>query len=271
MPAATTVTPLLSAEDGAAVSVANPAGDGPFVLACEHASNYVPRVLDSLGLDAQALASHIAWDPGALALAERLSATFDAPLVASRVSRLVYDCNRPPDGAGIVEVSESREVPGNRGLQESEVAARVDEVYQPFHAALAAAIAARAGRARPPVLLTIHSFTPVYLGRRREVEIGVLPDADARFADCLLRLDAAVAGFDVRRNQPYGPGDGVTHTLRRHGLGAGLLNAMIEIRNDLLADPAAVDAVAARLGRWLGEALASATEAVLRAPAMDSR
>lgn len=50
---------------------------------------------NGLGLSATALASHIAWDPGAVEVARRLAEHLDAPLIASGYSRLVIDCNRP--------------------------------------------------------------------------------------------------------------------------------------------------------------------------------
>jgi predicted N-formylglutamate amidohydrolase len=59
--------------DREAVAVVNPDGRGPFVLVCDHASNWVPGPLKALGLHPGELERHIAWDPGALELARRLS------------------------------------------------------------------------------------------------------------------------------------------------------------------------------------------------------
>lgn len=244
---------ILSPDDGPAVEILNGDGGGPFVFACEHASNRIPRSLGSLGLTPAGLSSHIAWDPGALEVARHLSGIVDGPLVAPRISRLVFDCNRPPSAPdGIVEVSEDQPIPGNRGLAEAEVQARVAEVYEPFHDALREVLRARLDRRRPPMLVTIHSFTPVFLGRSREVELGVLYDLDTRLADALMKHAAAVTGLEVRRNDPYGPADGVTHTLKQHGIRNGLLNAMLEIRNDLIADEAASRRMADMLAELLG-------------------
>ena len=106
-----------------------------------------------------------------------------------------------------------------------------------------------AGRA--PAIVTVHSFTPVYRGARRDLDIGIVHDTDARFADALLEIAEAETEFVIRRNEPYGPRDGVTHTLAAHAIPRGLLNAMIEIRNDLIADPAGQRAMAERLSRWV--------------------
>lgn len=230
--------------------VMNATGDHPVVLVCEHASRYVPAEFGGLGLTSEALSSHIAWDPGALETAERLSALLDAPLVHSGVSRLIYDCNRPPDAPGAMpQRSEIYDIPGNRDLDGAQRARRIETYYRPFERLVEETLNARPGM---PVLVTIHSFTPVFKGKPRSVEIGILHDVDTRFADVLLSVSG---GYNVQRNQPYGPGDGVTHTLRRHALPHRLPNAMIEIRNDLIATPQDCAAMAETLSSWLNRAL----------------
>ncbi len=240
------------------VEVLNPKGAGDVVFVCEHASNAIPAEFADLGLPAELLTEHIAWDPGALPVAAALSARFDAPLVASRISRLVYDCNRPPDAPSAVpETSERYEIPGNRGLSLDARADRAARFYEPFRAALAAVLDARPGAA----LVTIHSFTAVYLGVRRTVDAGIIHDRDSRLADALLAACPAAGIENVGRNVPYTPADGVTHTLVQHALPRGRRNAMVEIRNDLIADAAGVRLWADRLGTALAAALTVATEA----------
>ena len=99
--------------------------------------------------------------------------------------------------------------------------------------------------------MTLHSFTPLYHGRLREVEIGVLHDEDSRLADTMLEVGAAHSDHDIRRNEPYSATDGVTHTLRKHGLPNGLLNVMLEVRNDLLETEAQQEVMARMLRNWL--------------------
>lgn len=230
------------------VEVVNPDGGGGFVLVCEHAGNYIPPELGDLGLPPGLMTSHIAWDPGALPVARELSRLLDAPLVAQRISRLVYDCNRPPEAASAIpEHSETHRVPGNVGLSVAARQSRVEAVYQPFHAA----VAGRLDACVAPVLVTVHSFTPVYNGVQRDLDVGILHDSDSRMADAMLRHSGAADGLTVRRNEPYGPADGVTHTLCRHALPRGLGNVMIEIRNDLIRDGGSQQAMASRLARWL--------------------
>ncbi|MBE0455021.1 N-formylglutamate amidohydrolase [Roseovarius autotrophicus] len=238
-----------------AVEILNADGTGPVVLVCEHATNHIPAAYGGLGLDAAAQLSHAAWDPGAEPLARLLSMALDAPLVAGRISRLVYDCNRPPEApSAMPEQSETVMVPGNRGLDAATRAERTRAVYDPFTAALSGVIA---GRKSPVALVTVHSFTPTWFGTPRAVEIGILHDADARLADLMLAHAPALAHRRIERNAPYGPEDGVTHTLRAHGLAGGLPNVMLEVRQDLLTGEAAQEQMASEILALLRPALAA--------------
>lgn len=235
------------------VDLRNPERSGACLIVCEHASSFIPPQYGDLGLDAAARTSHIAWDPGAFEVAQRMAALLDAPLLAQGASRLLYDCNRPPhESSAVPQVSEVYRIPGNEGLSPEQRAERAALFYHPFRDALAAAIEARR---QPPVLVTVHSFTPVWHGVSREVEIGILHDADSRLADAMLAEAGKEPGFVVRRNEPYGPQDGVTHTLVVHALPRGLPNVMIEIRNDLIAETGDQQAIAERLAAWLKAAL----------------
>ncbi|OUS09005.1 N-formylglutamate amidohydrolase [Rhodobacterales bacterium 52_120_T64] len=224
---------ILSASEGVAFETVNPDGTSAVLLVCEHASKFIPASLNNLGLDAQTANSHVAWDLGALSVSKHLSSSLDASLIAAKVSRLVYDCNRPPDAAGAMPAkSEVFPIAGNQNIPTDEKIARVNEIYVPFTNALSEEIAARANAGRTTVIVTIHSFTPTYFGEKRKVELGILHDQDATLADAILAIPSTM---DVKRNQPYGPDDGVTHTLKLHALPNRLLNVMIEIRNDLIA------------------------------------
>lgn len=249
-------THLLTAADGEPVSELNIRGQGEILLVCEHASRRLPARLGTLGLDAAALEAHIAWDPGALAVSRFMSRELDAALIHQNFSRLAYDCNRPPEADDAMPAkSEIYDIPGNAGLSATERRLRTEAIYLPFQAALARRIAERRAQARETVLVTIHSFTPVYRGVRRDVEIGILHDSDSRLADRMLRLAEAGSRYDVRRNEPYGPADGVTHTLKEHGLANGLLNVMIEVRNDLIRDEAGQEVMAGFLAGLIRESL----------------
>lgn len=241
---------LLTEAERPAAEVIHPGGTGPIVLCCEHASPTIPASLDGLGLAEEDRLSHAAWDPGALALSLAMSERMGAPLVASRVSRLVYDCNRPPSSdSAMPRKSEVVEVPGNRDLTEDDRAARVREVYRPFTTALSNVLDRHGG-----ALVTVHSFTPLWHGQPRSTEIGLLHDSDDRLA--LAMMDSWHGSIQAELNAPYAASDGVTHTLREQALPRGRLNVMIEVRNDLLADEAGVSRVAEMLCASLSRSLA---------------
>ena len=151
---------------------------GRFVVVCEHASNHIPARWGNLGLtEAQRLA-HIAWDPGALGLARGLAKRLDAALIHAPVSRLVYDCNRGPSLPGAMpSTSEIHEIPGNRDISAAERWARTEAVYLPWVTGVHNLIARRMALGLAPVIVTIHSFTPVYFGKQRAVEFGIIHDS----------------------------------------------------------------------------------------------
>ena len=234
-------------------ALVNGEGKSPYVLVCEHASNVLPRQLGTLGLAADDLQKHIAWDIGAEGVARLLSRLLDAPLALQRYSRLAYDCNRPPDSDGAIPaMSETTAVPGNTGLSPADKMARVEGIYRPFHDGLAHVLDLRACAGRETNLVTIHSFTKVYRGKERAVELGLLFDRDARIADKLIK---AFPKVDVRLNEPYGPKDGVLHTLNLHAAPRGLKSIMIEIRNDFIANERGQNEWAQRLAMPLIHAI----------------
>ncbi|MEX1660229.1 N-formylglutamate amidohydrolase [Thioclava sp. 15-R06ZXC-3] len=230
---------------------------GACVFVCEHASNAMPAPWGDLGLNEAQRAAHIAWDPGALGVARALAAQLDAPLAAACQSRLIYDLNRPPHHAGAMPArSETFDIPGNQDLSAQDRLTRTDAIYLPFHAELRALIARRLARGTVPVLVTVHSFTPVYFGQSRTVELGVIHDADPALACAVLEEALEQTGLDTRLNEPYSAADGVTHTLALQATPMGLPHVMLELRNDLIADEASQSAMAATLAPVLRAAIA---------------
>ena len=245
---------LLSASEKPCYLLERPQGASDILLVCEHASRTLPAALDGLGLSAQTQLSHAAWDIGALALSQRLSERLDAPLIHQRYSRLVYDCNRPPDAPDAMPArSEIHQIPGNLNLTAAEKTARVTDIYLPFSQGIGEFLDQRLAAGRRPWLVTIHSFTPIYHGRRRDKELGVLFGTDARLGQALLRAAAGMAGTSYAANYPYSARDGVLHTLERHAKPRGLLNVMLEIRNDLLRTAEGQDLWADRLSALFGQ------------------
>lgn len=212
----------------------------PLILVCEHASRYIPDALNNLGLDDTAAREHIAWDIGALELAEQLSEKIGATLLSANYSRLLIDLNRPrhaPDS--IPAQSEIYQVPGNRELDEATREYRRQCLFKPFHTRLQQLIDERLAEGRPVRVVGIHSFTPVYYGQPRELEAGVLFDQAKAYAQRLLD-GLGQHPLKVAGNQPYKIDPLGDMTVPVHGDARGLESVLIEVRNDLLRNPEAV-------------------------------
>jgi predicted N-formylglutamate amidohydrolase len=169
----------------------------------------------------------------------------------STFSRLVIDPNRGEDDPTLVmRLSDGALVPGNVHVDGHEKRHRIARFHQPYHAAIAAEIDDRLARGIVPALISIHSFTPVWRGRARPWHIGVLWDCDRRLVAPMIAALAADPALNVGDNEPY---TGALHgdTLYRHGTRRGLAHALIELRQDLIADDEGAAAWAARLATIL--------------------
>jgi predicted N-formylglutamate amidohydrolase len=235
------------------VRTVNADGRGPFAIVVDHASNRIPPRWGDLGLTPSNRIRHIAWDPGALAVSLRLSELLDAPVVHSTVSRLVIDCNRDLDAADLVPaISEHTDVPGNAALTDDDRQWRAAYAHAPFHDAIDRLLDARQAAELATILICMHSFTPVYKGRSRPWQIGLIHARNDSFTAALRDALAADAPeLDIGWNEPYSALNGVTYTLEHHGDGRGLDATMIEIRHDEILEPNGVARWAARLARCL--------------------
>ncbi|MEH2531709.1 putative N-formylglutamate amidohydrolase [Bradyrhizobium sp. AZCC 1588] len=245
---------LLSAEDVPPVHEYNTASRSPFLLTCDHYGRLIPRVLGDLGLPESELTRHIAWDIGIAGVAEALSKHLDAHLIVQRYSRLVIDCNRPPHVASsIPRISEATTIPGNEGISREAAAIRRAQIFDPYHRRIDEIIDQRGNAAMPTVLVSLHSFTPVYAGIARPWHIGTLYHRDKHLPTRLLQALRAEGDLVVGDNEPYAVSDETDYTIPVHGEARGLMNTGIEIRQDLISDPAGEKAWAERLARILGE------------------
>ena len=258
---------LLSPQDPPAFTLEND-GRGsfgsPFVLCCDHAGRQIPRALGDLGVSAAELARHIAWDIGAAGVTRHLSSILGSFAILQTYSRLVYDCNRPLDAIDAVAVvSEHTRIPGNEGVTEEERAQRRTAIFEPYQDRLAEALTEREARGILTVLVSVHSFTPVFKGNARALHAGVLYNRDPRFGRAmlaLLRADQELSqrlggGCMIGDNEPYALNDRSDYTVPTHGEKRGLLHVEMEIRQDLIAEDAGQAAWAKILARLLPEAL----------------
>jgi len=248
---------LLAVDEPAPVTLYN-GGAGaasPFLLVADHAGNLIPRALGGLGISAAERARHIGWDIGIAGVGRRLADALGAPLIQQNYSRLVIDCNRPPGvPASIPAISELTEIPGNIGLSEAAKAARAREIFWPYHARIEGELDRRRQAGRPTVLIALHSFTPVFMGVARLWHAALLYNRDPRLARRLLALLEDEKGLTVGDNAPYFVSDQTDYTIPVHGERRGLLHALIEIRQDLIADENGLGQWAERLARLLPQA-----------------
>jgi predicted N-formylglutamate amidohydrolase len=245
---------LLEGKDVPPVLEHHAGGRSPFLLTCDHYGRLIPALLGDLGLPASELERHIAWDIGIAGVADALSRDLDAHLIAQRYSRLVIDCNRPPQASGsIPRISEATTIPANEGLAREAAELRRRQVFDPYHRRIAEVIDRRLRENIPTVLVSLHSFTPVYAGIARPWHIGTLYHRDTRLPPLLLKLLRAEPDLVVGDNEPYAVSDETDYTIPVHGEARGLMNTGIEIRQDLIADQAGQRQWADRLAHILGE------------------
>jgi predicted N-formylglutamate amidohydrolase len=246
---------LLHPDEPAALTIERSRGTSDLLLVCDHASRLIPRSLGTLGVDEAQLATHVAWDIGAAKVARHLSALLDATVVLQNYSRLVIDCNRPPGSVtSIPTQSEYARISGNDGLSAADAAARVAAIFTPYHDAVRNILDERRAAARRTLLVAMHSFTPVYLGKARPWKVGLMSRHDRRLGLALLELLRPDADLNAGDNEPYAISDTTDYTLPVHGESRGLAYVGIEIRQDLIADEPGQVAWAARLAPLLTQA-----------------
>lgn len=213
-----------------------------FLIICDHASNYIPPELDGLGLPKDELARHIAYDIGAFEVADRIAALLDCPLVASQFSRLLIDPNRGLDDPTLVmKLSDGAIIPANRQLDpfhdKAAWQARIDDYYEPYNQAIGQAIDKAQAAGHVPIILSVHSFTPFWRGQKRPWHAAVLWDKDDRLRNLMVDYMARQKDICFGDNAPYS-GHLKNDCLYRHGTQKGLPHALIELRQDEIADAA---------------------------------
>jgi len=249
-------------------------GGGPdalthVVLLCDHARNDVPPEVGELGVPAEDMARHIAWDVGARGVTLALAGRLGAGAVLSTWSRLVIDPNRGEDDPTLVmKLYDGTMIPGNRHVRPEEVERRKQAYWRPYHAAIRRALDEVAGAGRLPALVSIHSFTPQFKGRAwRPWHVGLLWDKDDRLLRPLLARLHAEEDIVVGDNEPYS-GQLVGDCMWQHGTSRGFPHILIEIRNDLIETPEGQAEWAARLAPMIRDSVAD-MEAALEAGAAD--
>lgn len=226
-------------------------GSNDVLVLVDHASNAVPLEMADLGLPRFELERHIGYDVGALEAGRAMAAALGATLIHTTVSRLVIDPNRGEDDPTLVmRLADGAIVPGNARIDDADVRRRIARWYLPYHRAIASFLDAAHAAGDVPAIVAMHSFTPRWKGMPRPWHIGILWDKDPRLAQALIDALTRDPDLAVGDNEPY---DGALRgdTLYRHGTVRGLPHALVEVRQDLMADDASARAWGARLAGLL--------------------
>jgi len=221
------------------------------IVLCDHASNEIPPEYRSLGLPESQLHRHIAYDIGAAGMTHALAEAFGAPALLTNFSRLIIDPNRGEDDPTLVmRLSDGAVVPGNARVDDAEIGRRIKRFYRPYDRAITNAIAATLAKGIRPIIVSVHSFTPVWRGSPRPWHAGILWAKDPRLSRSLIEALEADEALVVGDNEPY-DGGLKGDVIDRHALDHGFSNTLIEIRQDLIADPGDAKAWGWRLAEAL--------------------
>jgi len=249
--------PLIGRDDPPPFVILHEHGTAPALVICDHASRAFPKGMRRLGLPELPSWQHIAWDIGAGELARGLSNALDAPAVLAGYSRLIVDCNRKPDDPeAFRHHADGWTIPGNAALSEFERRTRLACFFDPYHEAIAAMLAEFRRREVVPMVISVHTFTPLMAGHERPWHIGVLWDKDEASARRLLEGLRGVDGLMVGDNEPYSGKHPSDYTIDHHAEQAGLPHVCIEVRQDTLESPAGVERWIRLLARLLRDIVA---------------
>ena len=220
------------------------------LIIADHASNYIPKENNKLGLTNAFLNEHIAFDVGIKELSLDLSNRFKCKVIQGKYSRLLIDLNRDLDDPTVIpEIVDRKIIPGNIGLSKSEIRFRVKEIYDKYHREIDQTIK----KEKVNIILSIHSFNPIFKNKKRLLEFGILSNEDKNLSSIIidqLRLQK----LNVGDNKPY-KGNLIGDSMYKHGLRNNLSHALIEVRNDLLSNPSKIKRVSRLLHKTITKSL----------------
>ena len=260
----------MAADESQGYEIVNGVAAPKLIFVCDHASNALPPAYGSLGLGPDAFKLHIAYDIGAADVTRAMALASAAPAVLGVYSRLLIDLNRGADDPTLVmKLSDGAIIPGNAKADFEEVARRIARYYRPYHGAIEGQIARARTANMTPVIVSIHSFTPEWRGKKRPWQIGVLWDhKDGRLALPLMEYLRNEGDLTIGDNQPYA-GELENDCMCQHALAHGFAHILIEIRQDLIGDAAGARKWAERLTPILHKALTRLDSTPTRNSAMN--
>ena len=225
---------LLSPLEPGPIGTCHVDAESPWLFLCEHACNKIPLSLNMLGLPQSEIDRHIGWDIGILDVTQALANTLNAPLIFQKYSRLVIDCNRPLASPDLIPISsENTQIPGNTHLDSDHREKRINEIWTPYQTFIRQHLLER--KNKPGIVVSMHSFTPVFKGERRPWHIGLLYNRDNRVALALQQtLKKYNPSLIIGMNNPYTISDEEDFTVPEFGEAMGVPHVLVEIRQDLI-------------------------------------
>ncbi|USG62851.1 N-formylglutamate amidohydrolase [Sneathiella marina] len=216
--------------------IQNPSSPNRLLFTVDHASQHIPPAYNSLGLnDPSVLHRHIAWDIGIEDVTRRLADKLSATAIYARFSRLLLDANRYPEDMALTPVvSDGVLIPDNKNISAQEKEHRIDTYFKPYHHSIEEQLDTKIAAHGLPLLISMHSFTPIMNDFERPWHIGVLWDRDERIAGPMLEILRKNSSLVVGNNEPYSARDPLGYTMSAHGIDRGVPNVAIEIRQDLI-------------------------------------
>ena len=247
---------LIGPGDPAPFTSYNPGGGARVLLVADHASPKFPAEMKQLGVDDWVLDRHVTWDIGSDRLTRHLADLLDAPAILAGYSRLIVDLNRQlDDPTAFVEVSDGICIPGNQNLGEEEKELRVQSFFLPYHDAVAARLERFISAGTVPVLISVHTCTPVFAQVVRPWHIGIMWDTDARLARPMMEKLKQFEGVCFGDNEPYSGRHAHDFTIDHHAEPCGLPHVGIEVRQDLVRSDEGAQKWAGILAEALRETL----------------
>ena len=224
------------------------------LIIADHASNFVPEENNKVGLLNSFLNKHIAFDVGVKELSLDLSNRLKCKVIQGKYSRLIIDLNRDLDDPTVIpEIVDRKIIPGNIGLGKSELRLRIEKIYNKYHYEIDQTIKNK----KVKVILSLHSFNPIFKNKRRLLEFGILSNEDKNLSSIIID-QLKLQKLNVGDNKPY-RGNLIGDSMYRHGLKNKLPHALIEVRNDLLSYPTKIKRVSRLLHKTVVKSLKKLT------------
>lgn len=249
--------PLIGPGDAPPFMTYNDHGESSVVLVADHASPFFPASMNQLGLADWVVERHVACDLGSDKLARFLADELNAQAVLAGFSRLIVDPNRKlEDPTAFPEISDGIAIPGNIGLDDEQKALRVQSFFKPYHDAITKKLDIFEQKGVVPVVISVHTCTPVFDRVVRPWHIGIMWDTDPRIAVPLIDHFNQIEEICIGDNEPYSGRHPHDFTIDYHAEPAGLPHVGIEVRQDLVGDAEGARKWAAILAGGLRDILA---------------